>query len=45
MVKQLHEDTEARPGRQAGAPSPHRALATLIVRRHPLPTAEARTPW
>ncbi|MFJ8013727.1 NACHT domain-containing protein [Streptomyces sp. NPDC096339] len=43
LVKQLQKDIAARPERKAGASSPHRALATLLVRRHPLPATEART--
>ncbi|MEV7189654.1 hypothetical protein [Kitasatospora sp. NPDC093102] len=43
LIKQLHKDVETRPERKAGASSPHRALAALLVRQHPLPAVEART--
>ncbi|MFE5879597.1 NACHT domain-containing protein [Streptomyces hydrogenans] len=41
LIEQLRKDTKTRPERQAGASSPHRALAALLTRRHPLAAAEA----
>ncbi|MEU7011410.1 hypothetical protein [Streptomyces sp. NPDC046332] len=41
LTEQLRKDIKTRPERQAGASSPHRALAALLARRHPLAAAES----